>query len=67
MLRPAFGFRKAYGTRDDVAVCELVLVEFYLLLRNPAVLKQPLTAELAVHIACSANPRWRLIEKAQML
>ena len=49
--------------RDDVAVSELVLVEFYALLRNPAVLRQPLNAAAAVEVVQSyrRHPRWMLL------
>ena len=33
---------------DEVVICELVLIELYVLLRNPVVLKQPLDAADAV-------------------
>jgi len=36
--------------RDDVALSEFVLSEFYLHLRNPAVLVQPLDAKEAVEV-----------------
>lgn len=49
--------------RDDVAVSELVLVEFYALLRNPAVLVHPLQAAAAVKVVQSyrRHPRWMLV------
>ena len=49
--------------RDDVAVSELVLVEFYTLLRNPAVLVRPLQAAAAVEVvqAYRRHPRWMLL------
>ena len=49
--------------RDDVAVSELVLVEFYALLRNPAVLLRPLQAAAAVEVVQSyrRHPRWMLV------
>jgi len=49
--------------RDDVAVSELVLVEFYALLRNPAVLLRPLQAAAAVEVVqrYRRHPRWMLI------
>lgn len=55
--------------RDDVAVCELVLVELYQLLRNPAVLASPLPAPeaAAVCLAWRSNPRWALIESAPVM
>ena len=48
---------------DDVAVSELVLVEFYALLRNPAVLLRPLQAAAAVEVVQSyrRHPRWMLV------
>jgi len=48
---------------EDVAISELILAEFYGLLRNPAVLKRPLPADEAVDIiqAFRTHPRWRLI------
>ena len=49
--------------RDDVAVSELVLVEFYTLLRNPAVLLRPLGPSAAVDVvqAYRRHPRWILL------
>lgn len=46
-----------------------MLVELYLLLRNPAVLKQPLTPELAAGTCLTyrTNPRWRLVENAPVM
>lgn len=57
------------GQRDDVAICELVLVELYVLLRNPAVVSRPLGAAEAAEIcgALRANPRWALIESAPVM
>jgi uncharacterized protein len=55
--------------RDDVAICELVLVELYQLLRNPAVLERPLGAPEAVEVcqAFRSNPRWALLENAPVM
>ena len=49
--------------REDVAISEFVLTEFYLLLRNPAVLTQPLTAPEAVAVIQSyrQHPRWKIL------
>lgn len=49
--------------RDDVVVSELVLVELYTLLRNPAVLVRPLPAAAAVEVVQSyrRHPRWMLV------
>jgi predicted nucleic acid-binding protein len=48
---------------EDVAISELILAEFYGLLRNPAVLTRPLPADEAVEViqAYRTHPRWRLI------
>jgi toxin-antitoxin system PIN domain toxin len=47
-----------------VAICELVLVELYVLLRNPAVLKNPLDPADAVSIIQTfrQHPTWILID-----
>ena len=59
----ARGLLEDWSTRDDVAVSELVLVEFYTLLRNPAVLARPLSAGEAVEVvqAFRRHPRWMLL------
>lgn len=48
---------------EDVAISELILAEFYRLLRNPAALKHLLSADEAVEVIQSyrRHPRWRLI------
>ena len=65
----AFDFVKRAGARDDVVICELVLVELYLLLRNPAVVSGPLAAGEASAIcgAYRTNPHWRLVESAPVM
>ena len=47
-----------------VGVCELVLIELYVLLRNPAVLKNPLDAPEAASLVQTfrRHPTWRLID-----
>ena len=49
---------------EEFVVCELVLVEIYILLRNPAVFKKPYTsAEAAGYCrALKSNPAWRCID-----
>jgi len=46
----------------DVAISEFTLAEFYMLLRNPAVLKKPLQATEAVEVinAYRNHPLWRI-------
>ena len=65
----AFEFLTDCGGRDDIVICELVLVEFYILLRNPAVVSTPLAAGKAASVCRSyrSNPRWRLIENAPIM
>ena len=48
---------------DEVAISEFILAELYGLLRNPAVLKLPLSADEAVDVieTYRRHPRWRLI------
>lgn len=48
--------------RSDVVISEFTLTELYVLLRNPAVLKKPLTATKAVDVieAYRNHPRWRI-------
>lgn len=59
----AHRFLSLLGSRDDVALSEFVLTEFYLHLRNPAVLKKPLAAPEAVMVIENyrRHPRWKLI------
>ncbi len=48
----------------EFTICELVLIELYVLLRNPAVIKKPLTGEKAVKVCqrYRENHNWRLID-----
>src|SRR4029453_1684235 len=65
----AAGFLNECADRDDVAVCELVLVELYQLLRHPAGVTRPLDAPAAAD-ACQTfrrNRRWALIENAPVM
>ena len=59
----AYAWMSSIQRDEDVAISEFILAEFYGLLRNPAVLKHPLTAEEAVEViqAYRKHPRWRLI------
>ena len=59
----AAAFLASLQDRDDVAICEFILLELYVLLRNPAVLGKPLSAPAAADV-CEAfrqHPRWQLI------
>lgn len=62
-------FMQSLATRRDVAVCELVLVELYLKLRNEKIFTRPLTAPQAAAV-CQAyrkNQAWMLIESAPVM
>jgi toxin-antitoxin system PIN domain toxin len=62
-------FVEACAGRADVAIAELVLVELYVLLRNPAVVRRPLEARAAADL-CQAfrhHPRWAVVEGADVM
>ena len=65
----ARAFMQSLAPRRDVAVCELVLVELYLKLRNEKIFTRPLTAPQAAAV-CQAyrkNQAWMLIESAPVM
>lgn len=57
-------FASLPASPNSVAICELVLVELYVLLRNPAVLQNPLDPPDAVALVQSfrQHPTWKLID-----
>lgn len=61
--RKASGFIDSLADRSDVIISELVLVELYILLRNPVVMREPLTASAAVDVCefFRQHPRWQII------
>lgn len=65
----ASAFLEECADRDDVAIAELVLLELYQLLRNPAVITAPLEAADAASVcqAFRANPRWALLDGAPVM
>ncbi len=65
----AVTFLRSLATRKDVAVCELVLVELYLKLRNEKIFSKPLTAARAASVCQSyrSNRSWMLIESAPVM
>ncbi len=65
----AYNFVRECSRRDDVVICELVLVELYVLLRNPSVREKPLTSAQAVDVCriYRQNPKWRLVENAPVM
>jgi toxin-antitoxin system PIN domain toxin len=65
----ARAFVEACAARADVAIAELVLVELYVLLRNPAVVRRPLEAGAAAEL-CQAfrrHPHWAVVEAADVM
>lgn len=60
----ARSFLEAQAERSDFALCELSLLELYVLLRNPATARRPLEATQAAGLIQSlrANPRWDLLD-----
>ena len=56
-------FIETSSAREDVAVSEFTLAEFYLLLRNPAILTKALTAQQAVAAVqvYRQHPRWKTL------
>jgi len=59
----AYTWLTSIQDEEDVAISEFILAELYGLLRNPVVLKHPLSAEEAVEVIQTyrRHPRWRLI------
>ena len=57
-------FNRVQTQGEEFVVCELVLVEIFILLRNPAVFKKPYTAAEAAGYcrALKSNPDWRCID-----
>jgi toxin-antitoxin system PIN domain toxin len=62
-------FVESAAVRRDVAIAELVLVELYVLLRNPAVVRSPLAARQAASLCqrFRRHPHWGLIETATVM
>jgi uncharacterized protein len=57
-------FKSLPTSAGEVAICELVLIELYVLLRNPAVIKQPLSAGDAASLVQTfrQHPAWSIID-----
>lgn len=65
----ARAFLEKLADDPGVVIAELVLVEFYLALRNPAILEPPLDAPAAA-AECQllrTHPRWALAENADVM
>ncbi len=59
----AYEFLFSLSERDDVVLSEFVLVEYYTGLRNPALVRRPLSAAKAERNIQKfrEHPRWRLV------
>ena len=57
-------FFESVGKEDEFVLCELILVELYMQLRNPAVFANPCSAKEAAKYcqALKANPTWRSVD-----
>ncbi len=57
-------FLEAVRDKSDFALCELSLIELYVLLRNPAVARKALAAHDAAAIvgALRISPRWAVLD-----
>jgi toxin-antitoxin system PIN domain toxin len=62
-------FLESLAEREDVVVCELMLVETYLKLRNSRIMQNPYSAEEAGAFcqALRSNPNWTLVENAPVM
>jgi len=65
----AYEFVASLGTRPDVAVCELMLVELYLKLRNQKIFPKPLGAAAAAAVCQTyrTNRAWILVDSAPVM
>lgn len=56
-------FLESLSSREDVGISEFILTEFYLHLRNPAVLQKPLSPKEAVSVIESyrQHPYWKIL------
>lgn len=59
----ARNFLQSLADRKDVVISEFVLIEFYICLRNPAILNSPLSATQAVNLIehFRRNSNWRVV------
>ncbi|MEY2906434.1 MAG: hypothetical protein RLZZ408_905, partial [Verrucomicrobiota bacterium] len=57
-------FKALERSKEEFVLCELVLVELYMLLRNPTVFERPYTASESAGycLALKQNPSWRCID-----
>jgi toxin-antitoxin system PIN domain toxin len=65
----AQAFLNSLSNREDVVVCELVLVEVYLKIRSPGIFERPYSAIEAVNYCNQfrTNEAWSFIENAPVM
>ncbi|MEI6321688.1 MAG: TA system VapC family ribonuclease toxin [bacterium] len=67
--KKALSFLEALGESTEVVISELVLMEFYVLLRNEKIITPPLSASAACK-ECNllrTHPHWQLIDSADVM
>ena len=59
----AVGYLQSLASTDNVAISEFILCELYVLLRNPVILREPLSASEATEVVQNyrRHPRWRIV------
>jgi uncharacterized protein len=65
----AAGFLQSLAARTDIVVAEMMLLELYLKLRNPAIFVAPASGPKAV-AWCNqfrANPNWQVVDSAPVM
>ena len=57
-------FLRAQAKNRQFVICELILIELYVLLRNPAVVQKPLSSEKAVEVCRKyrQNQHWAVVD-----
>lgn len=64
-LREAcISFFQQHAGNSDFVLCELVLLELYMCLRNPAIMRKPLSSTKAVAYCeqLRSNPAWQIVD-----
>jgi len=65
----ARAFLKTLGTRDDVVICELMLIDVFLKLCNGKIFRHPMTSREAGQYCqrLRENRNWRVVESAPVM
>ncbi|MFZ4116366.1 MAG: TA system VapC family ribonuclease toxin [Chthoniobacterales bacterium] len=67
--KSARSYLESLEDNRQVVIAELVLVDFYVVLRNPTLFSSPVSAREAVEICHSfrSHPHWQLVENAEVM